>query len=196
VQLPLHEPGRPERADAARNRGAILCAAERLVAQRGANYVTMDEVACEAGVGKGTLFRRFGDRGGLLWALLSERERAFQEDFIRGPPPLGPGAPARERLIAFGHRLLEEIEIQGELLAAAESAAPGERLRHAVYAAHRAHVAALLRDIVPAADSQYIVDVLLCALAAEVVFYQRRVLGMPLERLKDGWVALLDGLVH
>jgi AcrR family transcriptional regulator len=194
--LPLLGPDRHERADAARNRNAILCAAERLVSQRGADCVTMKEVACAAGVGKGTLFRRFGDRVGLLRALLDERERAFQEDFIRGAPPLGPGVPARERLIAFGHRLLEEIEIQGDLLAAAETGAPGERLLHSVYAAHRAHVAALLKDAAPVGDVDYVADVLLGALAAALVLYQRRVLGMPLQRLKDGWLELLDGLLR
>jgi AcrR family transcriptional regulator len=196
VGLPMLEPVASERADAARNRNAILCAAERLVSQRGADCVTMDEVACAAGVGKGTLFRRFGDRAGLLRALLNERERAFQEDFIRGAPPLGPGVPARERLIAFGHRLLDEIEIQGDLLAAAETGAPGERLLHSVYGAHRLHVAALLRDFAPTDDSDYLTDALLSVLTAEVVLYQRRVLGMPLERLKDGWLRLVDGLTH
>jgi AcrR family transcriptional regulator len=196
VGLPMLEPVASERADAARNRNAILCAAERLVSQRGADCVTMDEVACAAGVGKGTLFRRFGDRAGLLRALLNERERAFQEDFICGAPPLGPGVPARERLIAFGHRLLDEIEIQGDLLAAAETGAPGERLLHSVYGAHRLHVAALLRDFAPTDDSDYLTDALLSVLTAEVVLYQRRVLGMPLERLKDGWLRLVDGLTH
>jgi AcrR family transcriptional regulator len=192
--LPLLD-SRRERADAARNRDAILCAAQRLVSDRGADGVTMDEVACAAGVGKGTLFRRFGDRAGLLRALLDERELAFQEDFIRGAPPLGPGAPPRERLIAFGHRLLEEIEIQGDLLAAAETGAPGERLLHSVYGAHRAHVTALLGDAAPIADAEYIAEVLLGAVSAEVAIYQRRVLGMPLKRQKDGWVELLDRLL-
>src|SRR5271167_798627 len=79
--LPMLEPVRHERADAARNRLAILAAAERLVAERGADCMTMDEVACTAGVGKGTVFRHFGDRCGLLRGLLDERERMFQEDF-------------------------------------------------------------------------------------------------------------------
>jgi AcrR family transcriptional regulator len=194
AQLPVLEPGRGERADAARNRSAILCAAARLVADRGADCVTMDEVACAAGVGKGTLFRRFGDRIGLLRALLDERERALQEGFIRGEPPLGPGVPAHERLIAFGHRLLDEIELQGDLMVEAEAGAPGERLLHSVYGAHRAHVSALLRELRPGGDTDYLADALLGTLAAEVVLYQRRVLGMPLERLKEGWRALLDGL--
>ena len=184
-----------ERADAARNRNAILCAAQRLVSERGAGGVTMDEVACAAGVGKGTLFRRFGDRAGLLRALLDERERAFQEGFIRGAPPLGPGAPARERLIAFGHGRLDLIEAQGDVLAAAEAVAPGERLVHSVYGAHRAHASALLAEAAPAADGDYLADVLLSALGAELILYQRRVLGMPLARRQDCWVQLLDALL-
>ena len=39
----------------------------------------MDDVAAEAGVGKGTLYRRFGDRSSLLRALIDEPERDFQE---------------------------------------------------------------------------------------------------------------------
>jgi AcrR family transcriptional regulator len=144
--LPMLEPVRHERADAARNRATILATAGRLVAEQGAQNVTMDQVAQAAGVGKGTLFRHFGDRCGLMRALLDERERGFQEGFIRGPAPLGPGAPPRERLIAFGQRMLEHVEIQGDLLVAAENGATGERLRHSVYAAYRAQVLALLRE--------------------------------------------------
>src|SRR5437763_15408911 len=180
LTLPQLELDRRERADAARNREAILCAAQRLVSQRGVDAVTMDEVACAAGVGKGTLFRRFGDRNGLLRALLDERERAFQESFIRGPAPLGPGAGPCERLIAYGERRLEEVEIQGELLAAAEAGAPGDRLAHRVYGAHRAHIRALLAEAAPGCDSDYMADVLLGALAAELVLHQRHSREMPL----------------
>src|SRR2546429_1931261 len=193
--LPQLELDRRERADAARNREAILCAAQRLVSERGVDAVTMDEVACAAGVGKGTLFRRFGDRNGLLRALLDERERAFQESFIRGPAPLGPGARAYERLIAYGERRLEEIEIQGELLAAAEAGAPGDRLAHRVYGAHRAHLRALLLEAAPDCDADYLADVLLGALTAELVLHQRHSREMSAERLKEGWISLVDGVL-
>ncbi len=192
--LPMLEPVRRERADAARNRVAILAAAERLVVERGADCMTMDEVACAAEVGKGTLFRHFGDRCGLLRALLDERERVFQEDFIRGPAPLGPGAPACERLVAFGERMLDHIELQGDLLAAAENGDPGERLRHSVYAAYRAHVTALLRSSRLDRGTGYIADVLLGALATELVLYQRRDLGMPQDELKRRWRELVQTL--
>src|SRR5256885_725442 len=101
-QLPMIEPEAGERADAARNRARILATAERLFSERGPDCVSIDAVADAAGVGKGTVFRRFGSRAALLLAVLSEREGRFQEDLIRGRPPLGPGAPPRARLIAFG----------------------------------------------------------------------------------------------
>jgi AcrR family transcriptional regulator len=59
-----------ERADAARNRAAILAAATRLIGERGIDAVSVDDVASAAGVGKGTVFRRFGDKAGLVRAVV------------------------------------------------------------------------------------------------------------------------------
>ncbi|GAA4573024.1 TetR/AcrR family transcriptional regulator [Planotetraspora kaengkrachanensis] len=59
---------RPMRADARRNQEQILLAARDLVAERGPD-VPLDEVARRAGVGIGTLYRRFPDREALLHAL-------------------------------------------------------------------------------------------------------------------------------
>src|SRR5713226_3583169 len=115
IELPVIEVEPGERADAARNRERILCAARRLFNERGAGCVSMDEVAEAAGVGKGTLFRRFGSRASLAAAVLSEHERDFQEGIIRGEPPLGPGAPPQERLIAFGEAMLDILETHSEL---------------------------------------------------------------------------------
>src|SRR5580692_3819538 len=105
-----------ERADAARNRQLILTAAEMLFARDGVACTSMGAIAAEAGVGKGTLFRRFGDRASLAFALLESSERAFQEAFIRGPAPLGPGAPPCERLTAFGRGLLAHVASHGDLM--------------------------------------------------------------------------------
>ncbi|HTU72879.1 MAG TPA: helix-turn-helix domain-containing protein [Trebonia sp.] len=93
---------RAERADAARNRQHLLCVAREMLAAGGADKLTMDGLAERAGLGKGTVFRRFGTRAGIFRALLDDEERAFQERVLSGPPPLGPGAPPLERLIAYG----------------------------------------------------------------------------------------------
>src|ERR1700761_3303754 len=92
-----------ERADAARNRRHLLATAREMLAEQGADRITMDALAERAGLGKGTVFRRFGTRAGIFQALLDDDERDFQGQVLSGPPPLGPGAPALERLIAYGH---------------------------------------------------------------------------------------------
>jgi polyketide synthase 12 len=104
-----------ERADAARNRVHLLATARQMLAERGADKLTMDGLAEQAGLGKGTVFRRFGSRAGIFQALLDDDERAFQDQVLAGPPPLGPGAPPVDRLIAYGQAriafLIEHREI-------------------------------------------------------------------------------------
>jgi AcrR family transcriptional regulator len=67
---------RPLRADAERNRLRILDAAADLFAERGLQ-VSLDEVAERAGVGVGTVYRRFADREALVDAVLESRIEEF-----------------------------------------------------------------------------------------------------------------------
>jgi AcrR family transcriptional regulator len=194
LNLPLIEPEPSERADAARNRARILCAARRLFEERGAESVSMDEIAEAAGVGKGTLFRRFGSRAALARQLLDEQDRALQEGFIRGAPPLGPGAPPYERLIAFGEAWLDILSVHGELLLAAEHC--GARFVSAPYAAHRLHLLLLLREGDPECDAEALAEMLLSMLSADWFVYMRRVQEMPLARIKAAWAALVRRLVE
>jgi AcrR family transcriptional regulator len=102
-------------------RARILEAARSLFAERGVREVSLEEVARAAGVGKATLFRRFGDGGALFLALLDEHERELQDEVLRGEPPLGPGAPpsadpdllAHLLLAAFDAELLTALQEQG-----------------------------------------------------------------------------------
>src|SRR5271169_106623 len=104
---PMNQPvtwGPPpaERADATRNRRLLLATARDMLAEQGADKLTMDGLAERAGLGKGTVFRRFGTRAGIFAALLDDDERAFQQQVVAGPQPLGPGAAPLDRLIAYG----------------------------------------------------------------------------------------------
>ena len=189
----------PERADAARNRLKILEAAERLVARHGIERVSMDMVAEEAGVGKGTIFRRFGDRASLALALLDEHVQEFQEAFIRGEPPLGPGAPPIERLRAFGHAKIDLLEKYGDLILVGESGSPCARFRSAPFLTHRAHVQSLLAELDPRLDVEYHADSLLAVLAADQHRHLRREREMSLERVREGWdsvVAAFEALAN
>jgi AcrR family transcriptional regulator len=189
IDLPLIEEDYAERADAVRNRERILCAAQRLFAERGASCVSMDDIAEAAGVGKGTLFRRFGSRAALALAVLSERESAFQEGFIRGEPPLGPGASAAERLIAFGEARMDLLSDHAEVLAAAE-VGPA-RFISPPYAVYRLHMTLLLREADPDCDAEYLAEALLACLGVDYFLYLREARGMPLERVKAGWGELV-----
>jgi AcrR family transcriptional regulator len=194
AELPSAEAPRRERADAARNRQALLEAAKRLLRECGPEGITMDAVADAAGVGKGTLFRRFGDRASLFHALIDERERTFQEAFIRGPAPLGPGAPAAERLTAFGHAMLELIEDHGALLVHSTPVTRVRRYSHPVYIAYRTHVQMLLTELIGRERAPYLADVLLAALDPDLVLYQRSLLGLSTDELRDEWAQLIDSL--
>jgi AcrR family transcriptional regulator len=194
AELPSAEAPRRERADAARNRQALLEAAKRLLRECGPEGITMDAVADAAGVGKGTLFRRFGDRASLFHALIDERERTFQEAFIRGPAPLGPGAPAAERLTAFGHAMLELIEDHGALLVHSTPVTRVLRYGHPVYIAYRTHVQMLLTELIGRERAPYLADVLLAALDPDLVLYQRSLLGLSTDELRDEWAQLIDSL--
>lgn len=93
---------RKPRKDAARNREAVLAAADALFARsESPEEITMADIAAAAGVGKGTLFRAFGDRPGLLRALYETRLEPLGEAIETGPPPLGPATPPRERVPAL-----------------------------------------------------------------------------------------------
>jgi AcrR family transcriptional regulator len=187
--LPLADDQARERADAARNRLKVLAAAEELFAEHGPECVSMEAIAAAAGVGKGTLFRRFGDRAGLAHALLDERERRLQEEMIRGAPPLGPGAPPCERLIAFGRAVLAQSDDYRAILMAADVG--GARFRHPAYAVWRTHVAVLLREADPQLDSDAIADFLLAGLRADLITHLQQDRGIDVERQGDAWETLV-----
>lgn len=170
IELTVLQPaGRAERSDAARNRERILCTAKRLFAERGVSCVSMDEIAADAEVGKGTLYRRFGDRSGLALALLEAEDVELQEAFMRGPAPLGPGAPPRERLVAFFGALGCFLDSHGELIAEAERTMPaGARFGGGPYSAYHTHVRILLRELDPELDIDVLAHVLLAPFRAEL----------------------------
>lgn len=184
-QLPVPGQTIQERGDAARNRELLLDAARRLIASRGSDAVTMDDIAAEAGVGKGTLFRRFGSRSGLMFVLLDEDEQVLQQAFLFGPPPLGPSAPPLDRLLAYGRARLRFVNEHRSLLRDAE------RDPHTRYGAahtlHRAHLRVLLEAAGSTGNLDAQADALLALLDAGYVTHQVADMGVTLGALGDAW---------
>ncbi|MEV5986249.1 helix-turn-helix domain-containing protein [Streptomyces sp. NPDC052051] len=162
---------RRERADAARNRRAILRAAESLLAEHPPEQVSMERIAAAAGVGKATVFHRFGSRAGLMRELMLERAHALREAVTDGPPPLGPGAPARQRLSAFLDAVVDVVGRNKGLLAALgetattpRDAQEDAREQESVYGFWHRHISALIAEERPDLDAELLAHILLGAL--------------------------------
>ncbi|MGV0870647.1 helix-turn-helix domain-containing protein [Mycolicibacterium sp. XJ879] len=185
TELPVTDQEPQERGDAARNRMLLLDAAHRLIAERGADAVSTDDIAAAAGVGKGTLFRRFGSRAGLMIVLLDEDEKVAQEAFLFGPPPLGPGAPPLDRLLAYGRSRLEFVHTHHALMADANRD-PQTRFSPPATLHHR-HLRVLLEDAGTSGDLDAQAAALLALLDADYVHHHLAERGATLPSLGDAW---------
>ena len=192
IPLPLLDDVPQERRDAARNRDALLAAAAALIEECGVEAVTMDAVATRAGVGKGTVFRRFDSREGLMAAILNQSETAFQAAVISGPPPLGPGADAMTRLLAFGHGRIELNLLHRRLISAAGRA--GARSYAAISFAAM-HVRYLLGELEVRGDIAFLATALLAPLEVPILEQQVEIEDMLVERLVTAWDDLVRRVV-
>jgi AcrR family transcriptional regulator len=172
-----------------------LDAARELIAESGVDALTMDALAERAGVGKGTVFRRFGSRTGLMMTLLSDSEAAFQERFMFGPPPLGPGARGVDRLIAFGVQRIAFVLEHGDLAAAAEGSTNSRYEVPAAVLAQR-HIEFLLRDEGMDADPWLMAMALSATLDPDRLLHAVRVHKLPPERLAASWRELVTRVVR
>jgi AcrR family transcriptional regulator len=198
VDWPVLPWGTPhaERSDAVRNRLHLLATAREMLADQGADKLTMDGLAERAGLGKGTVFRRFGTRAGIFQALLDDDERAFQEQVLSGPPPLGPGAVPLDRLIAYGrarigfligHREIARAALDGSQPIPAGSQTPLSQM----------HIRILLEQMdLGAADLDILAIQLTAALDGPLLLYlsasdltEAAEIG---ERVAQGWQDLVQ----
>lgn len=185
--------GRPrgERADAARNREHLLAVAREMLAELGAEKVTMDGLAERAGLGKGTVFRRFGTRAGIFAALMDDTERAFQVRVLSGPPPLGPGAGPVERLVAYGR---ERVDFLFEHHAILRAALDRTRPIPAETSMSALHIRMLLGQAgLDVADLDTLATQLTAALEGPLLLYVAMTEESPAdERLADSWQVLVE----
>lgn len=187
-------PPHPERADAARNRQLLLATARELLAEAGPGCVTMDLLAERSGLGKGTVFRRFGTRAGIFQALLDDSERALQQEILAGPPPLGPGAPPVDRLIAYGSA---RIRFLTENYDVARATLDGRQASGGRPPMSQIHIRVLLRELdLPGADVDLLAGQLTAALEGPLLL---RILDhdgsdgpTPTARFEAGWRDLVE----
>jgi AcrR family transcriptional regulator len=173
----------PERGDAARNRARVIEAAETLFCG-GVERVDMRDIAAQAGVGVGTLYRRFGDKASLVGNVLDRRATELQDAILGGPAPLGPGAPPDERLLAFLDALVDHTEAELTLIRALDDLRPGARFSVGPYPAWRLHVMVLLEQIGGDYDPAWCAEALLAPLSPGLYAHQRRERGLTTDEIK------------
>jgi polyketide synthase 12 len=190
-------PPHPERADAARNRRVLLATAREIITGQGVATLTMDGLAERAGLGKGTVYRRFRTRAGIFQALLNDDERHFQEQVLSGPPPLGPGAGPVDRLIAYGRArigfLIGHRDVARAALDGREPVPAGPQTPLS-----RAHIRFLLAQVcLGAADLDVLATQLTAALDGPLLLYLSsatltQTAPQAADRLGRGWEDLVQ----
>jgi AcrR family transcriptional regulator len=173
------------RKDAIRSREAVLAAADALFARRESpEDVTMADVAAAAGVGKGTVFRAFGDRAGLLRALYEARLEPIRQAVETGPPPLGPATPPRDRVPALLDAVLcFKLDNRG-LALALEEGGSGSPYRAEHYERWHSLLRVVLEQIPGLTDSDFIAHALLAATRADLVEHLAGEERIPRERMR------------
>jgi polyketide synthase 12 len=172
-----------------------MATAREIISEQGPDKLTMDGLADCAGLGKGTVFRRFGTRAGIFQAMLDDDERDFQEQVLSGPPPLGPGAPPLDRLIAYGraridfligHREIARAALAGRERAPGRSSTPMSR-EHIRFLLGQARLGAADLDILATQLTAALDGPLLLYLSSDLAETAPQVS----ERLGRGWEELI-----
>ncbi len=194
---------RHERSDAAANRALILQTAERLFNERGVANVCMSEIAEAAGVGKGTLYRRFANKGELCLALMDRQMSDFQNGMLaQFARQTAERVPYLGQLTAFLAALVDFTEIHSPLLIEVQHAGmiqddPRLNLPHIW---QYMTVSALLRsaaradEVTADLDLEYLGEALLAPLQVDYFRFQRQVRGYSTERIAAG-LAEMVGLL-
>ncbi|MEV8124534.1 TetR family transcriptional regulator [Streptomyces sp. NPDC085944] len=189
-------PERTPRKDAARNREAVLAAADALFARcESPEDVTMAGIAAAAGVGKGTLFRGFGDRAGLLRALYEARLEPVRQAAETGPPPLGPATPPQERVPALLDAVLCFKLDNRRLALALEEDGSSSPYRAEHYERWHSLLRAVLEQIPGLTGSDFTAHALLAATRADLVEHLAGAEQVPRERLRSQLADFVTGVL-
>lgn len=201
----MEEARKAERRDAVANRQRLLEVAKALFAERGVARTTMKQLAEAAGVGKGTLYRHFPDKGELCRGLIREDLAAFQARVgaLIADRRATPSALARLEILISERIRLTETHLP--LFAAIEAASAGgpqqgKGARSPFGAWTHAQIVGLLEEAAAQGeaaplDAAFVADALLAALSPAQFGYQRQECGYSTERIGAGVRHLfVDGL--
>lgn len=192
-----HTSTRNERRDAALNRQRILDTASKLFQQFGVERVSMNQIATEAQIGPGTLYRRYRNKGELCQDLIKDNVVLFFEDIETYIAENG-SEPAEERLRGILRLFIRFRETKAQLLKGVEDFGATHRAksgtRHPLYNELHHLFVELFNELAinreGPSNSVFRADLLLAALKSEAYVFQREVRGYSPEDILEQLCAL------
>ncbi|GCE31279.1 hypothetical protein KDA_67630 [Dictyobacter alpinus] len=196
-------PERHERRDAMEHRRRILAVARQLFATQGVDAVSMHQIAVAAGIGQGTLYRRYTNKGELCMELMHEGHKKFVEE-IGALFKAHATASALERLDGVLTHLVALFEEQAVWLSAIAAPLPQGGSCDEVEGARKFSLQqapfyrwlhellsclfseAVEREEIAALDVSYTADALLATLHPICYLFQRQERGFSAERILQG----------
>lgn len=194
---------RSERRDASEHRRRILEVAQHLFAAHGVAAVSMHQIARAAGVGQGTLYRRYAHKGEICMDLLRERHERFAQE-LATMLATNVTSPALEKLDGVLAHIITLLEEQNTLLNPIND--PDVHESACEYSSHSRHfayqdipwynwlhdlIAGLLSEAVErhelaALDIPYTADAILATFHPMFYRFQRQERGFSQERILQG----------
>ncbi len=182
---------RPTRADAVKNRELLLETATRLFHQNGVETVTMSQIAQEAQVGKGTLYRHFTSKSDICYALLDQDQRDLQNQTLRR---LSQHNTPCDNLRWFLEQAVHFVARHDDLLASGDESTTSVFIHHRAHLWWRQTIRGLLGKLNPNLDVDYAADVLYIMLDVNAIRFQRRVQGYDITRIIAGLHTTMERL--
>jgi AcrR family transcriptional regulator len=182
--LTIYNTSSPTRADARRNHRLVLETAARLFAEHGVEDVSMTQIAQEAGVGKGTLYRNFANKLALCYALLDQEQRDLQEATLRRLRQ-HPNTP-QDNLQWFLKQAVLFVLRNEDLLHAGVEDDQAVALNVSAHLWWRKTISNLLSQMQLERDISYISDVLYVMLHVSTIRFQRHALDYSSEQIING----------
>ncbi len=185
---------RVERRDAVESRRRILEEARRLFDEHGIEAVSMHAIAHAAGVGQGTLYRRYTNKGDLCFDLIKESAESFRVD-IEALLQREADRPALSRLDGVLERVVAFTEEKLPMMGAIRDAYCGQNRPMQFSNPHYCWIHACVTELVSEAVAQgeigvldpvFTADALLGALSPQLYEFQRRERGMTPEEILAG----------
>ncbi|MGG4146811.1 TetR/AcrR family transcriptional regulator [Paenibacillus algorifonticola] len=183
---------RSERRDAAENRQRILDAANKLFQLHGVEQVSMNQIAGEAQIGAGTLYRRYRNKSDLCMHLIKDNvtvlfediEKYLQENAYR---------PPSDRLRGLLAVFIQFREKNAQLLAGVENSAynvSDPKTKSPIYDKFHKLLLGLIEEWIaetnqPQPLSLFKTDMLMNALSSDSYLFQKNVRGNSPDRILE-----------